>query len=211
MAGKATAAFGGDKAFVGAPLATLLAACDLALCNNMSASGQPVRVFMARRNLENIPEHSFPAGYSVRWYEPGDEEHWLRVHLAADRDHEISLAVFRRYFGSDEKLLRERQCYLLAPDANEIGTATAWFDDNFEGARWGRVHWVAIVPQYQGRGLARPLMTVICRRLRELGHDRAYLTTATTRRPAIKLYQQFGFVPLIRDEAEAKLWRGISG
>jgi GNAT superfamily N-acetyltransferase len=164
---------------------------------------------MARSDLEYIPEHELPAGYSIRWYEPGDEEHWLRIQSLADDDHEIHLGVFRKYFGSDEKVLRQRQCYLLAPDRMPVGSATAWFDDNFEGCHWGKLHWVAIVPEFQGRGLAKPLMTAVCRRLRELGHERVYLTTATTRIPAIRLYRQFGFTPLIRDKAEAALWRGI--
>jgi ribosomal protein S18 acetylase RimI-like enzyme len=98
---------------------------------------------------------------------------------------------------------------LLAPDGQAIGTATAWFKDNFEGRRFGRVHWVAIVPEYQGRGLAKPLMSTICRRLQELGHDCAYLTTSTARLPAINLYRRFGFEPLIRTPEEADIWKRL--
>ena len=73
-------------------------------------------------------------------------------------------------------------------------------------------YWTHAVPAfYQGRGLAKPLLTALCHRLRQLGHDRAYLSTAAARLPAIKLYLQFGFVPLIRSEADELLWRGILG
>lgn len=164
---------------------------------------------MARPNLENIPEHEFPPGYAARWFHAGDEAHWLRIQSLADEDHEINLAVFRKYFGSDEKVLGQRQCYLFGPDRTPIGTATAWFDNDFQGQRWGKLHWVAIVPEYQGRGLAKPMMTAVCRRFRELGHERVYLTTATSRISAIRLYQRFGFKPLIRDESDAALWRAF--
>jgi GNAT superfamily N-acetyltransferase len=58
----------------------------------------------------------------------------------------------------------------------------------------------------QGRGLAKPLMSIVCRRLRELGHERAYLTTSTARIPAINLYLKFGFRPEIRDEEDRRAW-----
>jgi GNAT superfamily N-acetyltransferase len=164
---------------------------------------------MLRDNLEDIPVCAFPAGFSLRWYQPGDEARWFRIHRLADHDSEITPDLFARRFGSDHDLLAQRQCYLLDGRGDPIGTATAWFDDDFLGARFGRVHYVAIVPDYQGRGLSRPLMSVICQRLRELGHDRAYLATSTARIPAINLYLGFGFVPLIRTEEEAAAWRGI--
>src|SRR5574339_1123547 len=99
----------------------------------MKPKRQLVRILMARDDLRNIPVHRLPVNYSVRWYRPGDEEHWLRIQSLADEDHEINLALFRKYFGSDEKTLSQRQCFMFAPDGKPIGTATAWFDDNFEG------------------------------------------------------------------------------
>ena len=107
------------------------------------------------------------------------------------------------------RALRRRQCYLLAPTGEVVGTGTAWFNNNLEGARWGRVHWLAIMPEFQGRGLAKPLMTSICRRLRELGHEHVYLSTSTARRAAIGLYLKFGFAPVIRSEEDGAAWREV--
>jgi GNAT superfamily N-acetyltransferase len=168
-----------------------------------------MRVLMVRENLENIPEFALPAGFSFRWYQPGDEAIWLQVDTLANPDSPLTPDFFNQCFGSDPGVLTRRQCYLLNPTGQAIGTATAWFDDDFEGARFGRVHYVAIVPEYQGRGLSKPLMTITCRRLRQLGHDRAYLATFTARIPAINLYRQFGFVPLIRNAEEAAAWHAV--
>ena len=184
---------------------------------------------MARANLDNLPEFALPAGFTRRWYQPGDEAHWRRIHLAADHYNKITPDLFQKQFctESDHGLqsasrhespggmnsalhdLRERQCYLVEPRGEVIGTATAWFNDAFEATRWGRVHWLAIMPEHQGRGLAKPLMTTICRRLRELGHDRAYLSTSSVRIPAINLYLRFGFAPMIRDAEEETVWREL--
>lgn len=166
---------------------------------------------MVRGNLENLPEFVFPPGLSLRWYRPGDEALWRQIHLAADHLNRITSDLFLQQFGSDTALLTQRQCYLFGGEGEAIGTGTAWFDDQFEGARYGRVHWIAIVPGYQGRGLGKPLLAAVCQRLRQLGHDRAYLSTSTARLPAIKLYLRFGFAPLIRSEAEDAFWRGILG
>ena len=87
-----------------------------------------------------------------------------------------------------------------------MGTATAWFDENHRGRPFGRVHWVAVVPENQGCGLSKPLLSRVCSALRELGHEDAYLTTSTVRVPAIRLYMQFGFVPEINSEEDTRVW-----
>ena len=168
-----------------------------------------VSIAMVREHLNDIPEYELPPGFSLRRYQPGDEEHWVRIHLEADRYSTITPELFVREFGADPQLLAERQYYLVDADGNVIGTATAWLDENYKGRVYGRVHWVAIVPAMQGRGLAKPLMAAVCRRLRELGHDRAYLITSTARIPAIHLYLKFGFVPEIRNPEDREVWREL--
>jgi len=196
----------------------------------MNDSEKKIPVKMARANLNDLPVFDLPGDFSLRWYQPGDESHWLRIHLTADQFNEITPELFQRQFGLPEERglqatssherqsglksalreLGERQCYLLlAPKGEVIGTGTAWYNDDFEGARWGRVHWMAVMPQFQGRGLGKALLAAICGRLRRLGHDRAYLTTSTARVPAIRLYRKFGFEPLIRSIKDERIWRDL--
>jgi GNAT superfamily N-acetyltransferase len=175
----------------------------------MSATVTNAPVFMVRSHLQHIPEFRLPRGFSLRWYEPGDEEAWVQIHLQAEPFLRITPALFTEQFGSDATRLGERQCYLVSPEGEEIGTATAWFDDNFEGRPHGRVHYVAIVPDFQGRALSKPLMTAVCKRLSELGHERAYLATSAGRVPAIRLYRKFGFLPLIRNDQDEKVWARV--
>ena len=177
--------------------------------NMTPTTEKSTRLVMLRRDLEEIPEFPVPAGFTLRWYQPGDEASWLNIHRLADHYNEISPELFAQQFGNDTLQLRQRQCFLFDPSGHAIGTASAWFDDNFDGGRIGRVHWVALVPQYQGRKLSKPLMTTICRRLRELGHERGYLTTIAARKPAIELYLRFGFVPLIRNELDHAIWSEV--
>lgn len=146
-----------------------------------------------------------PTPYAVRAYEPGDEAAWLAIHREADLYNTFRDGTFAAQFGSDSALLRRRQFYLLDGAGCPVGTASAWFHP--EDASLGRVHWVAILPELQGRGLAKPLLSQVCRRLRELGHTRAYLTTSTIRVPAICLYFALGFRPDCAGEARRRDWR----
>jgi len=166
-----------------------------------------LRVVMVRRDLEGVPQCAVPEPYRVRWYRPGDEEVWRAIQIASDEYGEFPPGKFEEQFGRDETVLAQRQLYLCDADGRAIGTMTAWFGEARGWQGWGRVHWVAVLPEVQGRGLSKPLMTLTLNRLRELGHRRAYLTTATVRPPAINLYLKFGFQPLVRTDDDRRAWR----
>lgn len=162
-------------------------------------SSDYVPVTMVCADLTAVPHFSLPAGYSIRAYQPGDEEAWVAIQRAADEFNTITRALFEREFGADPLLLAARQLYLLDESGRAIGTATAWFGDEVWGAEYGRVHWVAIVPEFQGRGLAKPLMHTTYLGMKEAGHERAYLTTDLARVAAINLYRKFGFEVVVAD------------
>ena len=166
-------------------------------------------VSMVREHLEDTPQFPVPSGFSVRWFQDGDEGIWRRIQSAAELYFEIALDLFAKEFGSDISMLSERMFFLFDSRQRPIGTATAWFDSNYDGLPHGRVHWVAIIPGMQGKGLSKPLMTIVCNRLRELGHERAYLGTATVRFQAIRLYSTFGFVPEIKDDQVRAIWNEL--
>jgi len=176
----------------------------------MNKTDPTCRLLMIREHLEGIPDFAAPPGFSLRWYRPGDEVLWLKIHLEADRFNKISPELFRQEFGSEAARLVDRQCFLLDREGTAIGTGTAWFGNELGGVEIGRVHWIAIVPEYQGRGLSKPLMTAICTGLRKLGHQRAYLSTSKERLPAIRLYLRFGFRPLVRNLAEEAAWKELA-
>lgn len=165
---------------------------------------------LERPALDGLPQHELPAGYQASWYAPGDEQHWVDIHLQADRYNAVTLERFRQAFGDDAAQLGRRQLYLRSADGAVIGTASAWYYGDDPATPLGRVHWVAIVPEHQGRGLAKPLLALVCWRLRELGHQRARLDTSTARVPAINLYRQFGFAPRISMPEDRAIWQELA-
>ena len=146
-------------------------------------------VTMWRADLENLPDFALPSGFTLRAYKRGDDQTWWQIHERADLLLAHRGGSHAQFFGEDFAALHARQFFLVAPDGEAIGTASAWWDDETTG----RVHWVAIVPQFQGRGLAKPLLARVLQTLREHRHTRAVLTTSRQRPRAIALYRGLGF------------------
>ena len=153
-------------------------------------------LWMIRENLEGLPFFAPPQGSTIRWHTPGDEQTWTDLQAPFYDAGAINLDTFTRWFGTDQDAQMNRIAYLVDAGGQAIGTAAAWSFDGFRGPEWGRVHWVAVAQDYQGRGLSKPLLSVVCRRLVDLGHTAAYLTTSRERPAAIALYRSFGFAEL---------------
>ena len=169
----------------------------------------PHQVLMLRPSLDDFPKHSLPHPFNIRWYQEGDEQHWLAIKARSDRFHHADLTYYMNTYGAHAQLLPQRQAFLCDAAAQPIGTTTAWFED-FAGQHYGKVNWVCIVPEAQVQGLAKPLLAAIGQRLRLLGHTRALLYTLSTRLVAIQLYQKFGFVPCVRHAADGEAWDDIN-
>lgn len=168
-------------------------------------------ISMLRHTLDDLPEYAVPEPFSIRWYQPGDAAHWVDIHVEADEFNTLTKTVYDREFGVDEAVLAQRQAFLCNGQGTPIGTASAWFEPDYTGQPFGQVHWVAIRPRYQGRGLSKPLLSAICQRMFALGDTRAFLHTSTARIPAIQLYLKFGFVPEIRGDGvhDRQAWRQV--
>jgi len=165
------------------------------------------RIVMVRPTLDDLPDAALPVPYSMRRYQRGDVETWVRIHELADRYNKATPELYAEQFGSDDAELGERQLYLSGDADGAVGTITAWHNADFQERNYGRVHWVAIVPSHQGRGLGKPLLGACLRRLRELGYEGAYLTTSPPRVAAINLYLRCGFVPDVQSEEALSAWQ----
>src|SRR5271165_6467791 len=107
---------------------------------------------MIRDDMDHLPTFSCPAGYTIRTFTRGDGRRWAKIEMEAGEfeNPEQALAHFETEFGPFVCEMEDR-CFLLEDHHGEaIGTATAWYGA-FAGEVRGRVHWVGIVPSYQGK------------------------------------------------------------
>ncbi|UCD29649.1 MAG: GNAT family N-acetyltransferase [Planctomycetota bacterium] len=161
---------------------------------------------MYRPNLRRIPQYSLLDGFGLRFFRRGDRKTWLDIWQTVENHERVTLKTFRQSLGYDLPALPRRCLFLISPDGHVIGTATAWYERD-HGQRWGRLHWVAIRPEFQGRGLSKPLVGAVMNLMRVLGHRRAFLITQTPRIAAIRTYLRFGFRPDISTDEDHRAWR----
>jgi ribosomal protein S18 acetylase RimI-like enzyme len=166
-----------------------------------------IKLTMVRENLEELPQFEFPNGYRCRTFSRGEEGVWAEIEskVAEFKTTEKALEHFREEFGPFLDEFESRCHFIENAEGRCIGTATAWYNQNFQGERYGRLHWVGILPDFQGMKLAKPL---VCRAMNRLAasHDRAYLTTQTSSYKAINVYLDFGFQPLILTDNCPRAW-----
>ena len=161
----------------------------------------------------------------MRFYREGDIGHWLRIQHAADPDYGATVEMFANELPGDTAHLATRVMFLMDPTGSDIGTITAWNDSEIDGRDIGRIHWVAIVREAQGHGLAKPMLSAAIAVLRSLGYAEAWLWTGTApialwpqidNSPGtppitpLNLYRSFGFEPYLRNDADRATWRTLA-
>ncbi len=123
---------------------------------------------------------------------------------------DYALKHFHDEFGPFQTELQNRCFFFQNDERKSIGTAMAWYNNNFLGQYHGRLHRVAILPKFQGRILGNPLVSLALKCLNAL-HEKAYLTTQTASYRAIKIYLDFGFTPFLDNETSLRAWRALAG
>ncbi|WP_057914492.1 GNAT family N-acetyltransferase [Peribacillus muralis] len=167
-----------------------------------------IPVSMVRKDLLDIPEYSLPNEYRIRLFEKGDEDNWARVETSVDefKNEKEALEHFNKEFGPYIDDMSMRCVFIENKNGEVIGTTTAWYGDlNGDGEVSGRIHWVAISPEYQGAKLSKPLLSAAMNILAN-HHSKAYLTSQTTSYQAINMYLNYGFEPLIENQTCYEAW-----
>lgn len=147
----------------------------------------------------HTPAHisfTLPEGLSLRFWEPGMEEDWGKVHMAAGQLNtmEKALRIFNQEFAAYPEELRKRMFFLYENETGRpLATMTLWFGTDL-GRPTQRLHWLSCVPDYQGKGLGKLMMDISLWLYHQLGcEDTLYLTSQTSSYVGINIYKKYGF------------------
>ncbi len=171
-----------------------------------SAAGYPV--VMICPHLRDIPQVPFPPGFGIRPMRLDEGGLWTDIERDAEPFFSIGEDVFEREFGHDPQSILHR-CYIVTDERGlGVGTISAWYNRDFKGQDYGRIHWVAVRRGCWGKGLGKAELSFAMNQLAQW-HERAYLDTQTRRIPAIKMYLEFGFVPDLEPPGAVEAWRSV--
>lgn len=206
--------------------------CLTSVCYNI-AMADVIPITMVRDTLTDLPRYPIPEGYSIRKFKGGEGPLWAEIGAAAGNFGDLAAAQERFNVEFSEPVEdMESRCFFVVHDETDraVGTAMAWYDPNFDDGSgrspsrpecddgsgrslsrpaYGRVHWVAIIPDFQGKRLAKPLLSAVLSRLAE-SHTKAVLGTQTFRKPAVRLYLDLGFRPFPKLPTCPQAWKELA-
>lgn len=179
-----------------------------------------IHIVMIRDNLDDIPQYELPEGFSIRNFRAGEGPIWAGIGHAAGNfpSFEVAQDRFDKEFLEPVEDMESRCFFVVDSESNQpIGTAMGWYDPDFDDGSspypaqrpYGRVHWVSIIPEFQGKRLAKPMMTAVLNRLAE-SHDKAVLGTQTFRKAAVMLYLDLGFRPFFKNPTCPEAWKQLA-
>ena len=143
--------------------------------------------------------HKLPEGYHYKFFEQGDEKDWVDIHIKSGgfMSYEQGFKYFHQFYDFFIDELNKRCFFIVDSATNEkVATATISKLQKEEYMCNATVDWVAIKKEYQGKKLARPLISEFIKLAHELGYSRLLLKTQTITWLAVKLYLEEGFLPL---------------
>jgi len=170
---------------------------------------------MMRISAEDLAKAALPVlpkGFSFRFFgegktkaiatsglkniEEADAAHWARIEtsvLEFDAEEEAAAHFAKEYLPHTAEL--KRRCKFVANlDNLPVATANAWFTESEMFGRQAVLHWVAVCPEFQGKGLGEAIVlnALECHRELEPGLP-VWLHTQTWSHPAVRLYHKLGF------------------
>lgn len=161
---------------------------------------------MIRDHLNDLPDINIPDGYAVRTYHPGDEPAWCRI-MEGHVGENWTIDKCRDRLTQNERFKPEN-LFFITHEGRPVASTCAWTSDKVS-PDIGLVHMVAAQPEHRGKGLGHLLNAIVLKRLKELGHQKAYLLTDDWRLAAIKSYLVADFRPLNTHESHPERWDKI--
>jgi len=162
---------------------------------------------MAMTDFAHLPPVEAPAGYELRTYRQGDEQHWADIMNSTGQMGSWTAEKVERDITGSPRFIREAM-FFATWDGTPVSTACAFLDDP-SSREVIQLHMVATKPEHQGKGLAKVCSLAVMHYSAEHGCKEVYLRTDDFRVPAVRMYLKMGFQPSYVDGAGEERWQGV--
>ncbi len=153
-------------------------------------------VFLLIRELDDIPDVIMPQDYTIRPVELNrDEENWCKVRNAAfatvrGNETPVTSNMVKEMILSSDNI--EGGAMILYHKDNAVGCIRCSYDD-FENEPIVNIGAIAVIPEYQGKGLGRLLLRAGLNFAKNKAYAKTYLSVNADNEKAKSLYIQEGF------------------
>jgi len=157
-----------------------------------------------------LPEPVPVPGYSVRALPPALDSWWVDIHRKAVPSFAEPDLV--RWLERYRSLALPEGILVATDEATQEPVATAGSLAHSKDGMFpdgGQIGWVATVPEYRGRGLARWLTALATLRLRRDGFRNVFLCTGEDMPAAIRVYLRLGYLPCLYASDQRDRWGRI--
>ena len=157
------------------------------------------QIFVLRPDLRNIPEPELPEGYIEVPNSDSLLNEWVSLLNTVFPDDGYTVARIHHLLESN--IWDVDRVKLVAAQEQIVALSMAWHEPEL----WphsGFVYWVAVLPGHRDRGLGNFVLTRVLQHFDRDGFRDAVTYTEEFRLPAIRMYLNSGFVPLITGTAQ---------
>ena len=133
-----------------------------------------------------------PSGYSFRLCKRKELEKWKALHIDDPEQYDVYDAILSNYiervYAPKGNEFYQKCVFVCDAKGRPVGTCFIWKAYNLFYA----VHWLKVMPQYEGKGLGRAILSFVLESLPAKDYP-VFLHTHPSSYRAIKLYSDFGF------------------
>lgn len=147
-----------------------------------------MNLFMMSKILDLSAFRELPDGFHFRNCRKEELDTWKLLHIEDPRYFDFMTQYYDLVYHEHEEEFFKRCLFACDENDTPVGTCFLW-------KAYGRVntlHWFRVLPEYEGRGIGRALLSEVLRPLGENDYP-VFLHTHPTSYRAIKLYTDFGF------------------
>ncbi|MCC6696410.1 MAG: GNAT family N-acetyltransferase [Candidatus Hydrogenedentes bacterium] len=161
---------------------------------------------MEKHGLDGLPVVPLPEGYTLRHFQPGDEEALARIYGESELGSSTVEAVRRNVL--THPCFKPERIQVIEFQGQPVGTAAAWIEHTEPDV--GYLHMVGVLSEHRGKRLGRILTLAALQYTREEGFDVQRLVTDDWRDSALRLYLDLGYDPILVNPTFRVRWEAIA-
>lgn len=166
---------------------------------------KPSKLIMEKSDLDVVPTVAVPPGYTLRTFRAGDEAGLGNVYGISSLGSDTPKAVKAKLL--DHPCFKADRIFIVEHSENIVATCAAWVEN--DTPECGFLHMLGVLPGHQGKMLGTIVATETCRYTQREGFSRQRLLTDDWRDPAITLYFNLNFHPVITCDTHPGRWQAI--